>query len=219
MQVVPARHRNHSELNAFCNQMSLFHQGMHITIIVIIVHLSALDSNSLKGWGPWNTSLHGSLEAPIPYLPQQFVSDTVIKSCKSIFYIPKNNFQHCQLNSPCFWLQRFSRNSHPSGKLRFKSTPIQDEPGFATWKQKISEGLRSILKWKCSPCFFSTFGRCCVYIHTCNLLWLSSLSKSSWIHSGCHKSDKNFLVFFSLISIFYSPIRIGKRNNVPLESV
>ena len=119
--------------------MALVHQGIYTTITVIIVHLSALDSNSLKGWGPWNTSLHGSLEAPIPYLPQQFVSGTVIKSCKSIFYILKNDFQHCQLNSPCFWLQRFTRNSHPSGKLRFKSTPIQDEPGFATWKQARSE--------------------------------------------------------------------------------
>ena len=38
-------------------------------------------------------------------------------------------------------------------------------------------------------------------------------------HSDCHKSDDNFVVFFSLIFIFYSPIRIGKRNNVPLESV
>ena len=38
-------------------------------------------------------------------------------------------------------------------------------------------------------------------------------------HSDYHKSDNNSVVFFILISIFYSPIRIGKRNNVPLESV
>lgn len=217
MQVVPARHRNHSELNAFCNQMSLFHQGMHITITVIIVHLSALDSNSLKGWGPWNTSLHGSLEAPIPYLPQQFVSDTVIKSCKSIFYILKNDFQHCQLNSPCFWLQRFTRNSHPSGKLRFKSTPIQDEPGFATWKKYL---------WNCAQ--FKMKVLTVFFLHILSLLRVYSYLQPTVIilivkviikHSDCHKSDNNFVVFLILISIFYSPIRIGKRNNVPLESV
>ena len=195
--------------------MFLVHQGMHTTITVIIVHLSALDSNSLKGWGPWNTSLHGSLEAPIPYL--QFVSDTVIKSKKSIFYILKNDFQHCQLNSPCFWLQKFTRNSHPSGKLRFKSTPIQDEPGFATWKNFW--GIALNFKMKVLTVFF---------LHIRSLLRVYSYLQPTVIilivkviikHSDYHKSDNNSVVFFILISIFYSPIRIGKRDNVPLESV
>ena len=59
-QLVPARNQN---LANTCWNVEM--------TTCVFVNLSALDSASLNGCDPWNTSLQGSREAPTPYLSRE----------------------------------------------------------------------------------------------------------------------------------------------------